>query len=94
MSDAPRRMPSSFKGVASGRSGERGGPWLYNQVADDRALVSALIGVGDHDGATERAARTMMAMLKGSRGAWTMILDRHRCRPLAKNPKTSRSGGL
>ena len=36
MSDTPRRMQSSFKGVASGRSGERGGPRLYNQVADDR----------------------------------------------------------
>jgi len=33
--DAPRRLLSSFKGVASGRTGVRGGPQLYNQLADD-----------------------------------------------------------
>ena len=34
--DTPRRFPSAFKGVASGRAGVRGGPRLYNQLADDR----------------------------------------------------------
>jgi hypothetical protein len=36
MSDTPRRLPSSFKGVASGHTGVRGGPRLYNHLADDR----------------------------------------------------------
>jgi hypothetical protein len=36
MSDTPRRLPSSFKGVASGRTAVRGGSRLYNQLADDR----------------------------------------------------------
>jgi hypothetical protein len=34
--DTPRRFPSAFKGVASGRTGVRGGPRLYSQLADDR----------------------------------------------------------
>ena len=34
--DTSRRFPSVFKGVASGRTGVRGGPRLYNQLADDR----------------------------------------------------------
>ena len=34
--DTPRRFPSAFKGVASGRAGVRGGRRLYNQLADDR----------------------------------------------------------
>jgi hypothetical protein len=33
---APRRFQSTFKGVASGRTGMRGGPRLFNQLADDR----------------------------------------------------------
>jgi hypothetical protein len=36
MSDTSRRLPRSLKGVASGRSGVRHGPRLYNQLADDR----------------------------------------------------------
>jgi hypothetical protein len=36
MSDTPRRLPSSLKGVASGRTEVRGGARLYNQLADDR----------------------------------------------------------
>ena len=31
--DTPRRFPSAFRGVASGRTGVRGGPRLYNQLA-------------------------------------------------------------
>ena len=34
--DTPHRFSSAFKGVASGRTGVRGGPPLYNQLADDR----------------------------------------------------------
>jgi hypothetical protein len=34
--DIPRRFLSAFKGVASGRVGVRGGPRLFNQLADDR----------------------------------------------------------
>jgi len=34
--DTPRRFPSAFKGVASGRTGVRGGPRFYRQLADDR----------------------------------------------------------
>jgi hypothetical protein len=34
--DTSRRFPSVFKGVASGRTGVRGGPRLFNQLADDR----------------------------------------------------------
>ena len=34
--DTPRRFPSAFKGVASGRTGARVGPRLFNQLADDR----------------------------------------------------------
>jgi hypothetical protein len=34
--DTPRRIPSAFRGVASGRTGVRGGPRLFNQLADDR----------------------------------------------------------
>jgi len=36
MSDTPRRLPSSFKSLASGRTRARGGARLYNQLADDR----------------------------------------------------------
>jgi hypothetical protein len=36
MSDTPRRLPPSFKGVASGRTGERGASRLYSQLVDDR----------------------------------------------------------
>jgi hypothetical protein len=36
MTDTPRRMPRTLKGVASGRTGVRGGPRLYNELADDR----------------------------------------------------------
>jgi hypothetical protein len=36
MSDTPRRLPSSFKGVASGRTGASDGARLHNQLADDR----------------------------------------------------------
>ena len=32
---AQRRFPSAFKGVASGRTGVRGGPRLFNQLADE-----------------------------------------------------------
>ena len=36
MSDnTPRRFPSAFKGVASGRTGARSGPRLFNRLADD-----------------------------------------------------------
>jgi hypothetical protein len=34
--DIPRRFPSAFKGAASGCTRVRGGPRLYNQLADDR----------------------------------------------------------
>ena len=34
--DTSRRFPSVFKGVASGRTGVRGGPRLFNQLVDDR----------------------------------------------------------
>jgi hypothetical protein len=33
---APRRLPSASKGVASGRTGMRGGPRLFNQLAENR----------------------------------------------------------
>ena len=37
--DTPRRFPSAFKGVASGRTGAHAGPRLFNHLADnhDRA---------------------------------------------------------
>jgi hypothetical protein len=34
--DTSRRFPTVFKGVVSGRTGVRGGPRLFNQLADDR----------------------------------------------------------
>jgi len=34
--DTPRRFPSAFKDVASGRTGVHGGPRLYSRLADDR----------------------------------------------------------
>ena len=50
MSDTPRRLPPSFKGVASGRTGMRDAARFHNQLADaiarDRRRVCAAGLVG------------------------------------------------
>jgi hypothetical protein len=70
--DTSRRFPSVFKGVASGRTGVRGGPRLFNQLADDRDRVRPVPSLArlawlerpDPDTAHEDWARSVAAYVR------------------------------